>query len=43
MEAMLFLLGFTAVAGIYEVAKTGKKGKSKELGNIAEKVIKRGK
>ena len=43
MEAMLFLLGFTAVAGIYEVTKTGKKSKSKELGSVAEKVIKKGK
>lgn len=43
MEAMLFLLGFTAISGIYEVAKTGKKSKSIQLERMYEKVIKKGK
>lgn len=43
MEAMLFLLGFAAVTGVYEVAKTGKKNKSTKLEKLSEKVIKRDK
>ena len=35
LNAVLFLLGFTSVVGMYEVAKSGQRGKTNKI----EKVI----
>lgn len=35
-ETMLFLLGFTAMTSIYEIAKTGKKVKSDKVKRAVE-------
>lgn len=41
MEAMLFLMGFASVVGVYEIAITGKKAKSDKLMKSAEKTGKK--
>lgn len=35
-EAFLFLLGFTSVTAVYEIAKTGKKTKSDKIIRAAD-------
>ena len=39
-EAMLFLLGFTAITSVYEIAKTSKSTKSNSLKRNSEKFLK---
>lgn len=36
-EALLFLLGFSSVVGVYEVAATGRRTKTDRLQKAAEK------
>ena len=40
-EAMLFILGFTSITGVYEIAVTGKRAKSDRLQKAAERLGKR--
>ena len=40
-EAMLFVLGFTCITGVYEIAVTGKKSKSDKVQKAIERLIKR--
>ncbi len=35
-EAFLFLLGFTSVTAVYEIAKTGKKTKTDRMNRAAD-------
>lgn len=41
VEAMLFMLGFTAVTSVYEIAKTAKSTKSNSIKREAEKIDKK--
>ena len=41
VEAMLFLMGFASVVGVYEIATTGKKTKSDKILKSAERIGKK--
>lgn len=37
-EAMLFLLGFTCITCVYEIAKTGRQGKTEKIRKVVERI-----
>ncbi len=39
-NALLFLMGFTSIVSVYEIAKTGKKCKSDKVQKNAERITK---
>jgi len=40
-NAMLFILGFTAITSVYEIAVTGKRSKSDKVKKFGEQISKR--